>query len=196
MRVTDDRERDIDWLMVGRPADFKHPEALIERAGTRMLIGEIHGARDAVERLRRADVMVKDFVPYDELAEIYGRTKTLLVAADLQGGGERAILEARACGVEVVIARENPKLQGVADGPVHDHIYYAGQLLAGIDSCVAGVGTRRSSTRLHSWRRLAAGRVRTIPQSAMWWSRRLRSVVSRGVGRTRGRKDVRRFGPI
>lgn len=175
MFAVDGSERDIDWLMVGRPADFKHPEELIQREGRRMLVGEVHGADAAVDRLRQAGVEVRDFVPYSELAELYRRTRTLLVAADLQGGGERAILEARSCGAEIIITRHNPKLNEVAHGPVYDQDYYARQLMSGIDAAIEQVGERTKSARVQSMRRLASNRMRSLPRSIAWWSHRIAS---------------------
>lgn len=179
MSVVDGIKRDIDWLMVGRPAGFKHPEALMERTGRRVLIGEIHGADRAVEKLRIAGIEVRDFVPYDQLAHMYRRTKTLLVAAELQGGGERAILEARACGAEVLIVNDNAKLEEVARGPVYDHGYYAQQLMAGVEAILGSAGARVKSSRCHSMRWLAANRVQKVPRSIAWRLQRFFSGASR-----------------
>lgn len=171
-------KRDIDWLMVGRPAEFKHPEVLAEREGTRMLVGEIYGAEHAVTHLRDAGVEVLDFVTYAELATIYQRTKTLLVAAELQGGGERAILEARACGSDVNLVVDNPKLRQVLDGPVYSHHYYADGLLCGIEEAVGALGTRVVSTGLLSAARLASEKARRAPNALKWHVER---VVREGV---------------
>ena len=50
------------------------------------------------------------------------------------GGGERSLLEARACGTAVEVEEDNPKLIALRDGPMLDHHLYADQLLAGIRS--------------------------------------------------------------
>lgn len=141
-------ERDVDWLMVGRPAVFKHPEVLTSRPGYRMLVGETHGAEETVRALRGAGVEVRDFMTYPELAQVYNRTKTLIMAADLHGGGERAILEARACGCAVDLVSENPKLRTVVEGPIHDHHYYASQLLRGMDEAIAAEPTVAADQRM------------------------------------------------
>lgn len=170
-------ERDIDWLMVGRPASFKHPEALLAQKGTRMLVGEIHGAGEQVATLEASGVLVRDFVGYDELADIYGRARVLLVAAELQGGGERSILEARACGVEVQLLSDNPKLKELVGGPVYSHRYYAAQLSEGIDSVVNSQGGSVHSTRMYSAARLANGKVRRVPNALRWQIGRARSIL-------------------
>lgn len=174
--------RDIDWLMVGRVAAFKHPEALLNQTGKRLIVGEIHDAGRTVERLRRDGITVQDFVPYDELAELYRRTRTLLVAAELQGGGERAILEARACGAEVRLTVDNPKPQEVAVGPIYDQHYYADQLIRGIELALAKQPGWHSRT--YAIRRLAGDRVRGLPRFVRLRARQLRQGL---VGLMRGR---------
>lgn len=165
-------ERNIDWLMVGRPAAFKRPEAITDRVGSRLLIGEIYGAEEIVQRLRSRGVEVRDFVSYSELANIYQRTHTLLVAAELHGGGERAVLEARACGARVEISHANPKLQSVLAGPVYDHRYYAQQLLSGIERTIDDRGVLVESTAGHSFRRLLGDKISSLPNAVRWhWGR-------------------------
>lgn len=173
-------ERDIDWLMVGRPAEFKHPEFLLRKSGRRVLVGETAGAEGAVKQLEDAGVEVHDFVPYENLADIYRRTKTLVMAAELQGGGERAVLEARAAGASVELLSDNPKLQEVAVGPIYDHHYYAGQMQTGIEAVVEELGSRVSSSRLHSLRRLGETKARKAPHALAWHGLRvIRSAIRR-----------------
>ena len=47
---------------------------------------------------------------------------------DVLGGGERAVLEARALGVRAVVEPDNPKLAELLGSPVYDHAYCAAQL--------------------------------------------------------------------
>jgi hypothetical protein len=58
--------------------------------------------------------------------------KAVYVPDDVLGGGERAVLEARSLGVDVVIEEDNPKLAELLDSPIYDHAYYATQLSFGI----------------------------------------------------------------
>ncbi|MGQ4534856.1 hypothetical protein ACUH9Y_07150 [Dermabacteraceae bacterium P13115] len=124
-------ERDIDYLMVGRPAGFKNVDKLLERSGRRVLVGEIANHDDTVAMLKADGIEVIDFIPYEDLSALYRRSKTVLVAAELQGGGERAVLEGRSCGCNVEIVSDNPKLNSVNDGPLLSHRDYAQQLLKG-----------------------------------------------------------------
>ena len=79
-------------------------------------------------------VEVCDFVNYYELSRIYNRSSSVLVPCALHGGGERAVLEARACGCNVEIRRENEKLFELSQGPIYSHKYYAQQIISGLES--------------------------------------------------------------
>jgi glycosyltransferase involved in cell wall biosynthesis len=134
MRPEPAAERDIDWLSVGALRPYKRHERLLEKPGRRVVIGDLNGADPAiVARLEQGGVEVLDFLAYDQLAAHYRRARAVLVAASLQGGGERSVLEARACGAEVHVLADNPKLLELVREPVvWDHEYYAGQLAAGV----------------------------------------------------------------
>ena len=56
------------------------------------------------------------------------RRAQVYVPDDVFGGGERAVLEARALGVRAVVEPDNPKLAELLGSPVYDHAYYAAQL--------------------------------------------------------------------
>ena len=63
---------------------------------------------------------------------LYNLASTVYIPADVMGGGERAVLEARACGRHVEVSEDNPKLQELLTCPIWDHHYYAYQLEKGI----------------------------------------------------------------
>ncbi len=132
-------DRPVDWIMVGRLADWKRPERLIDQPGRRLAVGDCSAASpQTLARLHEAGIEVRDFVPYAQLADLYNSARAVFVPCPLQGGGERAVLEGRACGCEVTIADDNPKLASLVDVPVRSHTDYAGHLLAAIDAVVAG----------------------------------------------------------
>jgi glycosyltransferase involved in cell wall biosynthesis len=126
---------DIDWLSVGALRPYKRHELLLEKDGRRVVIGDQVGAdADILARLKAGGVEVLDFLPYEQLAAYYRRSRNVLVAATLDGGGERSVLEARACGATVHVLDDNPKLgELVAERVVWDHEYYARQLASGIE---------------------------------------------------------------
>ena len=72
------------------------------------------------------------------VAAIYNDARGVFVPCELQGGGERAVLEGRACGCDVEIADDNPKLASLLDCPIWSHEEYAARLLDAIEAVVDG----------------------------------------------------------
>ncbi len=64
-----------------------------------------------MRRLRDAGVVVRDPVSFAALNELYNSAASVYVPAPVFGGGERAVLEARAAGAAVEVEADNPKLQ-------------------------------------------------------------------------------------
>lgn len=128
-----------DWLYVGAFTPNRRPELLLGKTGRRLAVGEISRSdSDIVDRLRADGVEVRDVVPYDELRELYWSARCVYVPAALDGGGERQLMEAIACGRPVEIAPDNPKLaEVVASAPIWTEAYFAGQLEAGLRAAVA-----------------------------------------------------------
>ena len=62
-------------------------------------------------------------------------SKNVYIPASIQGGGERAVLEARACNIKVTIEDDNPKLKELLTSQIYDHHYYSDQLNYGIKKC-------------------------------------------------------------
>ena len=63
---------------------------------------------------------------------IYNLSKNVYIPANIIGGGERAVLEARACNIPVEVEDDNPKLKELLYSPILDHHYYARQIEKGI----------------------------------------------------------------
>ncbi len=68
-------------------------------------------------RLQAGGIELIDFVDYQMLAGYYRRAVNVLVPCTIQGGGERSVLEGRACGALVHVAEDNPKLLQLAALP-------------------------------------------------------------------------------
>lgn len=133
-----------DYLSVGSFAYWKRHENIIAKPGTKMVIGEIQRDNwqesfDIISNLLLAGVGISDMVYPTKLRNLYNCAGTIFIPADINGGGERAILEARACGKNVEIMGDNPKLKEILDGPVWDHHYYANQLKKGIKDVLGKV---------------------------------------------------------
>jgi len=147
-------EQQWDYLFVGAFGDhlgFKRPEALAQLTGKRLAIGKIKDnggaisdvARRAIQKLEASGVEVRDAVAWSDLMALVASAKNVLVPDDWRGGGERAVLEARACGVTVLVAEDNPKLQSLRAGPLYTTLYYAGQLELGLLQVEAALLQRR-----------------------------------------------------
>lgn len=178
--------RPVDWLMVGRPSSFKHPEELARRSGHRLLVGETAGALEAVEALKTAGVEVRDFVPYAELADVYRQSKTLVVAADLHGGGERAVWEARACGCRVELVSDNPKLEEMATSAIWSHHDYARALREGMEAVMESPTQLRTAETADFRRWVRVRRRREMTGRVVRFVRRAPGRARRVVGRVLG----------
>lgn len=133
-----------DWTTVGAFALWKRQSLLKNKGGYRLAIGEIQKGNmqesiDIIGDLILDGVAISDMVDPEVLARIYNSSERIYIPADINGGGERAVLEARACGKQVVVEEDNPKLKELTTwterGRVPDHFWYADQLLKGIMSC-------------------------------------------------------------
>lgn len=149
------RDREWDWLMVGRFASFKRPEMLLAKSGRRLAIGDMSGARpELIDSLVADGIEVRDQTTQQGLADLYNSAARVLVPCTLQGGGERAVWEARACGCEVEIAPDNPKLASLLHGPITTHEQYADTLLTGIEEAVRAPldpGVKLAGQKLARW---------------------------------------------
>ena len=133
-----------DWVSVGAFALWKRQYLLKNKGGYKLAIGEIQKRNlsesvDIIGDLLLDGICVSDMVEPEKLAFIYNSADKIFIPADINGGGERAVLEARACGIPVEVENDNPKLKELLTwterGRVPDHYWYADQLKKGIESC-------------------------------------------------------------
>jgi hypothetical protein len=134
----DGRHELIDYLTVGSFANWKRQTLLKDRPGFKMAVGEIQEdnpqeSMPIIAKLLANRIAVCDMVAPEKLAEIYSSAITLYIPADINGGGERAVLEGRSCGCLVEVEEDNPKLQELLTSPIYDHHYYYEQLKKGIE---------------------------------------------------------------
>jgi len=72
-------------------------------------------------------VIISDMIPPKDLAKFYNLSRTVYLPCDIIGGGERAVLEAKACGIKIEV--ENDKLREIANADkLWDETYYYKQL--------------------------------------------------------------------
>ena len=130
-----------DYITVGAFAYWKRQVLLLNKGGIKIAIGEIQKSNVAesleiVGELLMGGVAVMDMIEPRLLALLYNASKNVYIPANIAGGGERAVLEARSCGIPVEVESDNPKLMELCCGPVWDHCYYHSQLKKGIQSCL------------------------------------------------------------
>jgi len=133
------RYKAIDVLSVGAFAKWKRHERIIKEKGNRVVIGEIQKDNKAesmeiINNLLSNGVGVIPQVSSEQLSRYYQNAKCVYVPADIYGGGERAVLEARASGCIVKIEDDNLKLKELIDSPLLDEHYYAKHLKYGIET--------------------------------------------------------------
>lgn len=131
-------DRFIDYLTVGSFSLWKRQRYIIGMEGIRMAIGEIQKdnreeSQEIIQNLLDNGVGVQGQITPQQLALYYNRTKTVYIPAEIDGGGERAVLEARACGCNVIIEDDNDKLAELLTSSVWDEKYYAQQLEKGLE---------------------------------------------------------------
>lgn len=106
----------IDYITVGSFSAWKRQNKLLLKRGIKLAIGEIQEDNLAesipiVNKLLAGGVIISGMMSPANLAHFYNISRTCYIPADVNGGGERAVLEARACGLKVEIEGDNPKLQ-------------------------------------------------------------------------------------
>jgi glycosyltransferase involved in cell wall biosynthesis len=133
-----------DWITVGSWTYWKRQYLLTNKPGTKLAVGERYidsnpeEAPVVVADHLRAGITVSPFVSPERLAQLYNASRACYIPAELLGGGERAVLEARACGLPVIVEQDNPKLIELAGGPILSHHDFAAALRAGFKEALDG----------------------------------------------------------
>lgn len=160
MHPTKNRSMKWDIMFVGWMAPYKRLHKFVERVEQMrrhdkrrhvraLAVGKLDAtdeSADIVKMLRAAGIEVWSEVSYAELAGLLSSSRELYIPSGVNGGGERAVLEARACNVSVHVASDNPKLQTLAaqSTPVYDHYYYADQIRRALAAVAPGSNLLRS----------------------------------------------------
>jgi len=128
----------IDYLGVGALASWKRWEKMKDKKGVRLVIGE-YQLNNQAESLAIAKDLLADGIGVlplqsaETLCEFLNMSKTLYIPASTVGGGERAVCEALACGLDVEVENDNPKLQEYLTWlPLPDQHYCLKQFLKAI----------------------------------------------------------------
>lgn len=124
-----------DVVSIGALTAHKRHNEILKMSGqNKLVLGNTNekDSKQIIEELEKKSVTVLDYVSQEELSMILNKTKLVYIPAEINGGGERAVLEARKCGAEVLVEKDNPKLQELLKTEVWDQIYYSNQLKKGI----------------------------------------------------------------
>jgi hypothetical protein len=124
-----------DVVSIGALTAYKRHNEILKIPGQNKLVIGNKNEKDSqqiIDELEKESVNVLDYVSQEKLSIILNQTKLVYIPAEVDGGGERAVLEARKCGAEVLVQKDNPKLEELLKGEVWDQFYYSNQLKKGI----------------------------------------------------------------
>ncbi len=124
-----------DYLSVGSFSYWKHHEKMKDKIGNCLCIGEVQKdnlveSMDIISDLVMNDIAVSGMVSPEKLNLIYNMSKNVYIPADINGGGERAVLEARSCGCNVEV--ENEKLKELLECDLPNEKDYFNSLYSAI----------------------------------------------------------------
>lgn len=130
-----------DYIGVGSLSAWKRWDKILGKNGLKLVVGEYQVGNETeslsiAQNLVKNGCMVSNMVNPVDLANLYRWSRVCYIPADINGGGERAVLEARACGLKVEVEFDNPKLLELLTCPIYDEKYYAAQLKKGVLSCL------------------------------------------------------------
>lgn len=128
-----------DYIGVGSFSNWKRWEKMCEKKGNKLVVGEYQRGNEIeslgiVRNLVANGVMVSPMVTAFDLANFYHWSRTLYIPATTEGGGERAILEARSCGLTVEVEDDNPKLKELISGDIPTEKDYYNAIIKGLET--------------------------------------------------------------
>lgn len=157
----EEKEKNIDVLSIGAITGYKRHEKLIEIKGeNKIVIGDdsFDDSKKIIKKFKENNIQFKKYTTSKELASLINNSKLVYIPAKVNGGGERAILEARSCNANVKIENDNPKLKELLTSPIWDEKYYSIQLKKGIEKALNISEKVFSTNRIESNIKLKVGR--------------------------------------
>ena len=133
-----------DYIWVGSINDhlkrFTKISELAQKGSKILMIGNIYTPEDKFKLdnmiSQGFEISVKSRCNLDELSYYYNISKCLLLTQPLYGGGERSLLEAKYCGLEIKIL-DNEKLSELhKEDKKFDIEYYTKQIDKGLDKII------------------------------------------------------------
>lgn len=124
-----------DVLSIGQLASYKRHEKIANIKGQKKIVIGDSNTKEG-EKIKsflvENNIEVLDFIDQESLSDYINKSKLVYIPASINGGGERAVLEARSCNAKILIEKDNPKLQDLLRSEIWDHNYYAKKLKEGI----------------------------------------------------------------
>ena len=121
------QEKIYDVIFVGNIVNYKRPLKILDLPGKKICLG-FQGDKSIIKKLLENDVEIVEFIEYHKLADYYNKSKLCYIPCSIHGGGERAVLEARSCGIPVKIEDDNTKLKELCESEIYTSIYYSKQI--------------------------------------------------------------------
>jgi len=131
---------DYDYAVVAQFAPSSRLHLLMDKPGRRIVVGyidpECEECNNIADELADADIEVAMPLEAEEMAELYRHAKVVYFPQQPDGGGEMALLEARAVGAKIEVESDNPRLQSLLAAPHKDHMQLALTLTEGLWSAL------------------------------------------------------------
>ena len=126
-----EQEKIYDVIFVGNIIGYKRPLKILDLPGKKICLG-FQNDKSLIQKLLENNVEIVNFIEYNKLADYYNKSKLCYIPCSIHGGGERAILEARSCGIPVKIESDNKKLKELCESQIYSSVYYSNQIEKGI----------------------------------------------------------------
>lgn len=132
--------KQFDYIYPAAFANWKRHHLFIQKQGRKLAVGYMQPDNWEKECwevcMNDKDTLVMPMVTPDVMVWLYQQSNAVAVTSDLLGGGERTVLEGLACGCQVEVEEDNPKLlELLEDAKKHipNQEDYAKALIDGIE---------------------------------------------------------------
>lgn len=127
-------EKDIDVLGIGAITAYKRFDKFNTLPGDRKVIIGSTNTPDFREIKANLDPSIEiiEYASQQDLASLINRAKLVYLPCELNGGGERAVLESLSCGAVVKVEDDNPKLKNLINSRNITKYDYYNALVASI----------------------------------------------------------------
>jgi hypothetical protein len=130
-------KKKFDFVWVGQLGDYKRARWVLSEtprdAKTLVICTSVNDKQLYRALEKSPKVALLRAQTYDGLRARLWESKAAFITMPTGGGGERLVLEARACGLPLYVAKDNTKLLDLATGPLYDIYYYALRILQAAD---------------------------------------------------------------